>query len=179
MSRPDVRLEVAGAVSEAAKAKSETARGRSPAAQGQAAPAARGEAAEGHSLAARQAFLRDLRRCQFLAWALDARFRIGRVRFGIDALVGLASGVGDVVMALVGLYMAVVAWRHGLGGWTVFRIVLNLLIDVLLGAFPVLGDGLDVVFKAHLRNVRILERRAWEIGLILPEQRPGRAEPNR
>lgn len=130
----------------------------------------------GRSEAQRQAFLRDLRRCQALAWLLDARFAIGRFRFGIDAIVGLAPVAGDVLMGLVGLYMAFVAWRHGLGAWTVLRIVLNIVLDVLLGAFPVLGDGADILFKAHLRNVRVLERRGWAMGLMLSEAMQERAE---
>ncbi|MFN4242002.1 MAG: DUF4112 domain-containing protein [Tepidisphaerales bacterium] len=130
----------------------------------------------GRTEAQRQAFLRDLRRCQALAWLLDARFGIGRIRFGVDAIVGLAPVVGDVLMALVGLYMAFVAWKHGLGAGTVLRIVLNLVIDVAIGAFPVLGDGADILFKAHLRNVRVLERRGWALGLMLSEATQERAE---
>lgn len=122
------------------------------------------------------AFRKDLARCQNLAWWLDARFGVGRIRFGLDSVVGLIPGIGDGITAVVGGYMAYVAWKHGMGRWVIFRIVLNLVLDGLIGTFPAAGDVVDVLFKAHLRNVRILERRGWEMGLIVSEEVLKRAQ---
>ena len=105
----------------------------------------------------------DRRRLEALQrWAtlLDAAFGIPgtRIRFGIDALVGLIPGAGD---ALAGIFSAAIilqAARMGIPRVVLVRMVFNALIDVVLGAIPILGDLFDVGWKANLRNVRLLDR---------------------
>jgi hypothetical protein len=102
----------------------------------------------------------DLARARRLAHLLDQQFSLGGYRFGLDALVGLIPGVGDLLGALAGLYPLVVARRHGLGKVVQSRMALNLLIELGVGAIPVLGDAFDFGFKANVRNVELLERAA-------------------
>lgn len=103
---------------------------------------------------------RDLARARKLAWLLDANFAIGRFRFGFDAIVGLAPVVGDAAMALVGLFPVYLAWKHKLGYGVIATMVGVLIFDWIIGSVPAVGDLLDVAFKAHLINVKILERAA-------------------
>ena len=105
----------------------------------------------------------DRRRLEALQrWAtlLDAAFGIPgtRIRFGLDALMGLVPGLGD---ALAGLFSAAIilqAARMGIPKVILVRMVFNALVDVLVGAIPLLGDLFDVGWKANLRNVRLLDR---------------------
>ena len=90
---------------------------------------------------------------------LDDRFRIPgtNIRFGIDALIGLVPGLGDVVgFGLSGfliLYMA----RYGASGMLVVKMLWNSLIDALFGSVPVLGTVFDVGYRANRRNLRLLK----------------------
>jgi hypothetical protein len=93
-----------------------------------------------------------------LAWLLDARFSIGKIRFGLDAIVGLVPAVGDTATALAGCYLIYLAWKHQMGRGVIAAMVGNLLFDWLVGLVPWLGDMFDVMFKAHLRNLRIMEK---------------------
>ena len=99
----------------------------------------------------------DLRRAQWLATLMDAQFEVVGIKFGLDAIVGLVPGVGDTVAMLVALYPIHVARKHGLGRAVVARMAVNVGVDWLAGAVPLLGDLLDVGFKANLANVRLLE----------------------
>jgi hypothetical protein len=102
----------------------------------------------------------DLRRAQRLAKLLDAEFAIAGFRFGLDAIFGLVPAAGDVAMLLAGLYPIHVARKHGLGVWVERKMIANLLLDFIGGAVPLVGDVFDVIFKANLRNIALLERAA-------------------
>jgi hypothetical protein len=120
-----------------------------------------------------------LTRFRALAYALDARFRVPgtAIRFGWDALIGLFPGVGDALGGLVGLYGLYVATRLGAPPVILARMFLTLLVDVVGGALPVLGDMFDIGWQANLRNVRLLERwvgtpattrrRSWGLFMLL------------
>lgn len=94
-----------------------------------------------------------------LAKIMDAQFRIPGtdIRFGIDALVGLIPGVGDVVTFLISSYMVSTAAKQGVSNYVLVRMILNIILDGLVGAIPILGDVFDVVFKANQRNMKLLQ----------------------
>lgn len=78
----------------------------------------------------------------------------------LDPLLGFVlPGVGDVVGALLGLYVVGVAFRRRLPLVTIARMLLNLGVDALVGAVPIAGDLFDVAWKANKRNVRLLRER--------------------
>ena len=79
------------------------------------------------------------------------------VRIGLDPILGLVPGAGDIVGAAVGGWIVVTAARLGAAPSVVARMLLNVGVDALAGAAPVLGDLFDVAFKANRRNLRILE----------------------
>lgn len=78
-------------------------------------------------------------------------------RVGLDPLLGLLPGIGDVVGAIFSGWMVITAARMGAAPATIIRMLLNLALDALLGAVPVLGDLFDVFFKANRRNLRIVQ----------------------
>lgn len=82
---------------------------------------------------------------------------IGR-RIGLDALVGLVPGVGDVAAALVASWALVVANRLGAPPSILVRMLGNIAIDTVFGAIPLIGDLFDIGWRAQRRNVNLLER---------------------
>jgi hypothetical protein len=106
-----------------------------------------------------------LRVARWLADNLDAKFSVGGVRFGYDSLIGLIPGIGDVATGVLALYQIYVAGRHNLGGWTIARMLGNVLLDVLIGLVPLVGDLADVAFKANRRNLALLIKAAQKQGV--------------
>ena len=109
------------------------------------------------------------RRLIAYARLLDSAVRLpGGFRVGLDGLVGLVPGVGDLVGAGLSGYLVVAAARLGLPRRTVARMVANVAVETVVGAVPLVGDAFDFVFKANERNARLLhealERRERERG---------------
>ena len=100
----------------------------------------------------------DLVRARQLATLLAAQFEVAGFKFGMDAIVGLIPGVGDLAMTIAGMYPLHLVRKHGLGRWAMARMAGNLAIDFVVGSVPVLGDLFDAAFKANLKNLAILER---------------------
>ena len=104
--------------------------------------------------------LTRIRRLRRVAWLLDAAVGIPgtRIRLGVDSLVGLLPGGGDLAMAVVSLYIVHEARSLGVPARLLRQMLLNVGIDLLVGTVPVLGDLFDVGFKANLRNIDLIER---------------------
>lgn len=97
-------------------------------------------------------------RVTLLATLLDSAFRIPglRRRIGLDALIGLAPGIGDLIAAALGSYIIWEARRLGLPRRKIARMIVNLAFDTAIGTVPVAGDAFDIFFKANMRNLRII-----------------------
>ena len=78
-------------------------------------------------------------------------------RIGIDPLLGLVPGIGDVLGALLSAWILVIAARIGAPPAVLARMGLNMAIDALAGAIPVAGDLFDAGWKANARNLRLVE----------------------
>ena len=72
-------------------------------------------------------------------------------------MIGLAPGAGDAVLTLISLYIVYEAARLGLPRSKIIRMLVNVAVEAELGVVPLLGDLLDVVWKANLRNVAIID----------------------
>jgi hypothetical protein len=90
---------------------------------------------------------------------LDSQWRIPgtSMRFGIDPLVGLVPGLGDVATGLVSAYIVVMAKRLGLPSHVMARMIGNVALDVVVGSIPLLGSVFDLFYKANRRNFRLLQ----------------------
>jgi hypothetical protein len=77
-------------------------------------------------------------------------------RFGLAGFIGLIPGIGDILDALLSLYIVSRAVQMGMPRVTLARMVVNVGIEGLIGSFPFIGAVFDTVFKANRRNYRLL-----------------------
>lgn len=101
----------------------------------------------------------SVRTTRRLAQLLDAAVRIPGtdIRIGLDAILGLIPGVGDLTGAALSGAIVVTAARQGASKSVLARMILNLGLDTLIGSIPILGDLFDLVWRANLRNADLLE----------------------
>jgi hypothetical protein len=101
----------------------------------------------------------QIRKLQTVAKLMDSQFVIPgtSIRFGLDALIGLIPGVGDLATFGISGFMLVIMAQNGASGFVLARMILNVLIDTAIGAIPLLGDLFDVGFKANTKNVRLMQ----------------------
>jgi hypothetical protein len=99
------------------------------------------------------------RRLGRLAWWLDSSIPlpIGQWRIGLDPLIGLIPGLGDVIGILLSSYILAEAARIGVPRALLLRMAGNVAIEGIVGVVPILGDLFDAAWKANQRNVRLLE----------------------
>lgn len=101
---------------------------------------------------------RKLSQLKALAELLDSTFSgpFG-IRFGLDALLGLIPGVGDVITSCLSLYILVAAGSLGVGAATLSRMAINILVDSLVDMIPLFGNLFDFYWKSNVKNIQILE----------------------
>jgi hypothetical protein len=102
----------------------------------------------------------------FLTKAMDEQFRIGKLRFGLDPLLGLFPGFGDLIALMLSLYIVWIGMLLRLPEEKIGTMVKNVMVDFLLGLIPVVGDVTDVIYKANSRNLRIIHE---HIGVTIVE----------
>jgi len=104
----------------------------------------------------------NVSRIRHLARVLDEAVRVPgtNVRFGLDAILGLIPGAGDLAGGILSTFIIVQAARFGAPRSVLARMVMNVAVDSLVGAVPILGDLFDVGWKSNTRNATLLERYA-------------------
>jgi NAD/NADP transhydrogenase beta subunit len=95
-----------------------------------------------------------------LSRVLDSWFRIPgtSIRFGIDGIIGLVPGIGDILAGLASCIIILAAWMRGAPYVTIARMLVNLALDVIIGTVPFFGDAFDIAWKANRRNYALLTR---------------------
>jgi len=103
-------------------------------------------------------------RLRRLKGILDEAYRVPgtNIRFGWDAIAGLIPGAGDIITALFSCGVIVQAHQMRVPRIVQLRMVLNVVIDLLIGFVPVAGDVADVFWKSNSKNFALLERHAAE-----------------
>jgi hypothetical protein len=101
-----------------------------------------------------------LRWVEGVARLMDSQFRLPgtRFRFGLDPLLGLVPIVGDLSSTAVSVALLLTMMRHGASGSVVVRMALNIFIDTVVGAIPLIGNIFDFAYKSNERNVALLRR---------------------
>jgi hypothetical protein len=120
----------------------------------------------------------DLVALRRFAYLMDQAFPVPgtKIRIGLDAVLGLIPGIGDVMGAVLSTWIIAGALRHRVPARVILRMVFNIAIDLIFGAIPVAGDVFDFLYEENMKNMRLLEkhrdrtrppRRTSEIALIL------------
>ena len=92
---------------------------------------------------------------EWLAWLMDESIRVGPWALGIDPLIGLIPGFGDMAGAVVSSILIARAMQTGIAKSAILRMVINVALDSLAGAIPFVGDIFDFAFKSNVYNLRI------------------------
>ena len=101
-----------------------------------------------------------LARLDAIAKLLDVAFILPgtNIRYGIDGLIGLIPVVGDLITTAISLWLVREARALGAPWHITARMLGNVALDGVVGLVPVAGDAFDVMFRANVRNVRMLKR---------------------
>ncbi len=107
-----------------------------------------------------------LKRVRKLSRLLDSSIKLPLVnyRVGLDAVIGLVPFVGDALGMLLSSYIILEAARMGAAKSVLARMAFNVALEGVVGAIPLVGDIFDAMYKANLRNVRLLEQSLQRIG---------------
>jgi len=102
------------------------------------------------------------RELEVLARVMDNQFVIPVLgwRFGLNAIIDLVPGIGDVATSLVAVYVLVSAVRYRVPKITLLRMGMNIAIYFIVGLLPWVGDLFDAWWKPNIRNLRLLRLRA-------------------
>jgi Domain of unknown function (DUF4112) len=101
---------------------------------------------------------RSLERLRRLGYLLDNSIPVPgtNFRFGLDSVIGLVPGIGDLVGGALSVYIILEAARLGVPRPLLARMGYNVAVDTLVGGVPVLGDLFDAGYKANLRNLALV-----------------------
>jgi hypothetical protein len=102
------------------------------------------------------------RELEVFAQIMDNQFALPIVgwRFGMNAIIDLIPGIGDVATSLVALYILISAVRYRVPKITLLRMALNIAIYFLGNLVPWAGDIFAAWWKPNMRNLRLLRSRA-------------------
>ena len=102
---------------------------------------------------------RSLERLRWLGNLLDNSIPVPGTgfRFGLDTVIGLVPGIGDLIGGALSLYIVLEAARLGVPRVLLVRMGYNVAVDALVGSVPVLGDLFDAGYKANLRNLALVQ----------------------
>lgn len=99
----------------------------------------------------------QLRIAEALANLLDNQFVLFGRRFGLNGLLGVIPVVGDIIPTVLSLYIVRVGLQMRLPTVKIIEMLWNVLVNFVIGLFPVVGDYIDFFHKANLKNVQILK----------------------
>lgn len=84
------------------------------------------------------------------------------IKVGLDPIIGLIPVAGDAIAALVGAWVILEASRFGIPRVVLGRMAFNLVVDLGIGAIPLLGDVYDMFFRSNSRNLDLFRRHALD-----------------
>jgi hypothetical protein len=99
-----------------------------------------------------------LHRAERFAKLMDEAFTIPGTRFkvGLDAIIGLIPGIGDLAGLVMGSWLIYEAHRIGTPAHIKWKMARNVVIDAFAGLVPVVGDAVDFVFKSNRLNLALM-----------------------
>lgn len=115
----------------------------------------------------------QLKELDKLAWYLDSSIRIPGTKWtiGLDGIIGLIPGIGDLTAGAISSYIILQAIKRGVSFVVIARMLMNIGLETIVGVIPIVGDIFDFVFKANLRNVKLIH--SYEKNPIKAKKRSG------
>ncbi|MEG5044142.1 DUF4112 domain-containing protein [Microcoleus sp. B4-C1] len=106
-----------------------------------------------------QSHIASLRRLRRISHLLDNAIPIPgtKYRIGLDPILGLIPGGGDVITSIFAGYVVFKSAQMGVPQETLVKMAANIVFDTVAGTVPVAGDLLDVAWKANVKNIELLD----------------------
>ena len=101
---------------------------------------------------------------RYFSRLLDSAYQLPgtNFRFGLDPIVGLVPGIGDLLSPLFTLAIIWQSYDLQIPRVVQLRMLFNVAIDTFIGIVPLIGDLFDFAWKANDMNMALLERHAFE-----------------
>lgn len=105
-----------------------------------------------------QVLPKEVKWAKQLVGIMDDAIRIPIVGFkiGLDPLIGLIPWIGDLVSFAISVLIVAAMVRHGAPFKLILRMIFNIVLDLVVGGIPVVGDIWDFFFRANRRNLQLL-----------------------
>lgn len=103
---------------------------------------------------------KHLKAAEVMAIFLDGKFRILKLRFGMNGVFGLIPVVGDFMVSFLSLYLVWIGIRMRLPASAISEMLSNIMTNFIIGLVPVIGDFVDFFHHANFKNLKILRRYA-------------------
>lgn len=112
--------------------------------------------------------LATLNRIRKFTYLMDSAFRVPIIgfRFGLDPIIGLVPGAGDLVSTAFSAYLIFLAARFSLPPQIMRQMIFNVALEAAVGTVPLIGDLFDAFYKSNIRNLALLEK---HLGIEDPE----------
>ncbi|MFQ4143126.1 DUF4112 domain-containing protein [Chlorogloeopsis sp. ULAP02] len=116
--------------------------------------------------------LATLNRIRKLSRLMDTSIRIPVIgfRFGLDPIIGLIPGAGDLISTGFSAYIIYLATRLGIPRQDLKQMIFNVALETAVGAVPFVGDLFDAFYKSNIRNLAILEKHLVVVEPEISEQ---------
>ena len=101
---------------------------------------------------------RKIKIAKLFATVLDSQFEFAGIKFGLDPIINLIPFLGNFIGTALSFYILKIGREIGVSNLDLFRMILNIFLDFLVGAVPFVGIVFDVVVKANIKNIKILEK---------------------
>lgn len=115
-----------------------------------------------------------MKRLRWISFVLDNALPVPgtQYRVGLDPVIGLLPGGGDLLTDLISVYIVLEAVRLGVSTPMFLQMAWNIVLDLMAGSVPVVGDIFDVTWKANVRNMKLLEQHLAEFQASQPAPPP-------
>lgn len=102
--------------------------------------------------------MKNMKQLERWAWLLDNSISIPgtSIKMGLDSLIGLIPGIGDITGGALSSYILLQAVSTGVAPVVISRMAVNIVLDMLIGMIPLVGDIFDIAFKANQRNIELM-----------------------
>lgn len=112
--------------------------------------------------------LENLNHIRKLSRLMDSAIRIPGIgfRIGLDPIIGLIPGAGDLISTAFSTYIIFLAARFGLPREILVKMILNISLEAVVGTVPLVGDLFDAYYKSNIRNLKLLEQ---HLDVVEPE----------